>query len=100
MILEKLLEVRADLENADRIRAIETLMKRLYYDVAPCVSSGDTFNLFTYENTVEDFCKKNKIDIRAMNWLLEAMEKEKLISLGKMTVTLMPLGVEKLCVNK
>ena len=99
-VLKKLLEVRADLENTDRDNAMSALMKRLYYEVAPCVESGDIYKIFDYDNTVEDFCRNNNLDIRAMRWLLEAMESEKLLLLNRMSVTLTSLGVEKLCLCK
>lgn len=98
-VLKKLLEVRADLENTDRDSAMKALMKRLYYEVAPCVESGDTYKIFDYEYTVEDFCRNNNLDIRAMKWLFEAMESEKLLSINRTSVTLTSLGIEKLCLH-
>jgi len=98
-ILNELLSVRADFIEEDRHDAVKKIARRLYYEVAPRVASGDSFALFNTENDVANFCKNNNLDIRAVKWLIEAMRAEGLISAEKMPVILTPLAVEKLCVN-
>ena len=96
-ILEKLIEVRSEFIENDRIQAMKALIKKLYYDVAPIVVSGDTLTIFNNDCDIDCFCRENKIDIRAMNWLIESMCNENLLMRGKMSVILTSLGVEKLC---
>ena len=98
-ILEKMLKVRSELIDADRDKAVRALMSKLYYEVASIVTSGDSFTLFNYENEINDFCKSQNIDIRAMNWLIETMCDENLLTRGKSQIILTPLGVQKLCLS-
>jgi len=98
-ILEKMLKVRSDLIENDREKAMKALISKLHYEVASLVSSGDTFTLFNNELDITSFCQEQNIDIRAMKWLIEAMSNEGLLMLGKMSVLLTPLGVQKLCLS-
>jgi hypothetical protein len=98
-VLERILEIERDLAEHDRTEAMEVFARLLYYKVAPRVTSGDSFAVFKAEGEVAEFCKNNKIDHRALMWLIEAMRTEGLITPSLMPVTLTPLGVEKLCLQ-
>ena len=98
-VLEKMLKVRSELINSDRDKAIKALMSKLYYEVASVVTSGDCYTLFNYEYDLRSFCEAQNIDIRAMNWLIESMCDEGLLTKGKSQVVLTPLGVQKLCLS-
>ncbi|MBQ7263579.1 MAG: hypothetical protein IJR14_07640 [Synergistaceae bacterium] len=97
-VLDEMLDIRERLVNEDRHKAMEALVRLLHYRIAPLVVSGDTFTLFPNEEAAAKFSAENGLDRRAVDWLFEAMRDENLLTLGKASVTLMPLGVEKLCV--
>ena len=68
--------IKKEFENKDRHLAMEAFMKKMYYEIAPCVAFGDTAELFKDEKAVENFCKDKEIDLRAFRWLLEELRNE------------------------
>ncbi len=97
-ILNELMAMRQFHENRDRKEAMNELIKRIYYEVAPRVVSGDTFALFRDENDVSSFCRNNNLDIRGLRSVIAMMREDGLIAHGTYPVTLTQLGVEKLCI--
>ena len=97
-ILNELLAMRRSFEDTDRKEAMNVLMKRIYYEIAPRVTSGDTFTVFCDENEVGEFCRNNNLDIRGLRSVIAMMREDGLIAHGTYPVTLTQLGVEKLCI--
>ena len=97
-ILNELMTLRHSFEDEDKKEAMTTLMKRIYYEIAPRVASGDTFTLFRDENEMSDFCRNNNLDMRGLSLVLAMMREDGLIGQGSFPVVLSQLGVEKLCV--
>ena len=98
-ILQQMLDIRRDCFWEDCKEAMQKLVHKLHYEVAPRVKTGDSFMLFASENDKAEFCKDNGLDIRALNWLIREMRSEGLITSGEMPVFLSPLGVEKFCME-
>lgn len=97
-ILNELMSMRQFHENRDRKEAMNELIKRIYYEIAPRVTSGDTFTVFSDENEAGEFCRNNNLDIRGLRSVLAMMREDGLIAHGTYPVTLTQLGVEKLCI--
>ena len=98
-ILQKMIEIRRDFFWEDCEDVMQKLVRKLYYEIAPRVTAGDSFMLFLRERDKAEFCKENGLDIRALNWVINEMRSEGLITSGEMPVFLSPLGVEKFCVE-
>lgn len=96
-VLDELLMIRRHFEEGDREDAMNVLMRRIYYEIAPRVTSGDTFTLFRNENDMTGFCHSNNLDMRGLSSVLDMMRKEGLIMQDAFPVVLTQLGVEKLC---
>ncbi len=97
-ILNELIKMRRTFEDTDRKEAMNILMRRIYYEIAPRVISGDTFTVFRDENELCDFCHNNNLDIRGLRSVLAMMREDSLIVQDVYPVTLTQLGVEKLCI--
>ena len=65
---------------------MKALMKKPYYDVAPIVVSSDTLIIFDNDCDINSFYRENKIDIRAMNWLIKVMCNKNLLMRGKISI--------------
>ena len=96
-ILDELLAMRKYLEERDYKEAMTALMRRIHYDVAPRVTSGDTFTLFSSELEMNAFCQKQGVYMCGLKHLLDMMREEGLIMQDTLPITLTQLGVEKLC---
>ena len=99
-IIEELKKIKKEFENKDRRNAMEAFMQKMYYEIAPCVSFGDTVELFRDEKAVENFCNDKRIDIRAFRWLLGELRNEGLLQPYSVPIALTELGVGKLCIEK
>ena len=97
-ILNDLLAMRKSFDDEDRKEAMPVLMRRIYYEIAPRVTSGDTFTLFRDEADMSGFCHNNNLDIRGLRALLAMMNEDGLVSQNPYLVVLTQLGVQKLCV--
>ena len=97
-ILNELMAMRRSFEDTDRKETMNILMRRIYYEIAPRVTSGDTFTVFRDENELCDFCHNNNLDIRGLRSVIAMMREDGLIAQGAYPVTLTQLGVEKLCI--
>ena len=72
-ILNELMAMRRSFEDTDRKEAMNILMRRIYYEIAPRVTSGDTFTVFSDENEVGEFCRNNNLDIRGLRSVIAMM---------------------------
>ena len=97
-ILDDLLATRKIFEDRDSKEAMSSLMKCIYCEVAPRVTSGNTFILFHEEKEMSTFCWKHRLNIRGLMALLATMREDGLIGQEMFPVKLTQLGVEKLCV--
>lgn len=97
-ILNELMAMRRGFEDTDLKEAMNELIKRIYYEIAPRVTSGDIFTVFSDENEAGEFCRNNNLDIRGLRSVIAMMREDSLIAQGAYPVKLTQLGVEKLCI--
>lgn len=96
-VLDEMLQIRDSLMRKDQQHAMQMLTAKLYYEASSYVKAGENFTLFPSKAVVVEFCKNNNVDVRAMEWLLDAMREECLIESREMPIILTPHAVETLC---
>lgn len=99
-ILTELKEIKNGFMASDRRKAMEAFMSKIYYEIAPCVSFGDTAELFKDESAIKSFCEEKGIDIRAFKWLLDELYNEALLNPSTGSIKLSERGVTALCLDK
>ena len=99
-IIDDLKGITKELINKDRRKAMEALMEKIHYEIAPCVVFGDTVELFKDEPSVAEFCKRKGVDLRAFKWLLGKLRDELVLSPYTSSISFTEQGVVQLCLEK
>jgi hypothetical protein len=92
-------EVKKQLVEQDKEKAIIALTEHIHYKIAPKIQGVVPVNIFECRSDIEEFCRERQIEVYAFEWLLQELRGGHLLEQADMPVTLSRTGVERYCRN-